>query len=251
MPSIQPRAYGHGYMPKWHRPFLRYITTPDEGGATDTAQQTGTPAPSEAANSAQPGEQPSNAQSQQPDPKPAQSGAQDASQRSALDDAPRDDLLAEVKRLRGENAAKRTQARDSASQRDELKKSLADLLGLGEKEEITPEQLQKQLTEAKDQSTQHEQALRERDTQLAVLRLAPSLSANGTRLLDSRSFLTSLASVDPSDEAAVKTAIQNAVKQDAAFSTIPASSGSHGHQGNGTKPTPKTLDAAISAHYSQ
>lgn len=35
MPNSRPRAFGPGFMPAWHRPWFRYLTTPDLGGGAD------------------------------------------------------------------------------------------------------------------------------------------------------------------------------------------------------------------------
>lgn len=44
MPEPRTRAFGPGFMPAWHRPWFRYITTPDLGGG-DTPPAPPAPAP--------------------------------------------------------------------------------------------------------------------------------------------------------------------------------------------------------------
>src|SRR5690606_15391375 len=93
-------------MPAWHRPWLRYVTSPDEGGAM--GEQSGNTAEPDA--SASPaGEQSGNAQEQQNETSSRQNGSR------SIENATPEELVAEVKRLRAENAASRTNAKTEAA----------------------------------------------------------------------------------------------------------------------------------------
>ncbi|GAB2519506.1 hypothetical protein [Paramicrobacterium agarici] len=93
-------------------------------------------------------------------------------------------------------------------------------------------------------------ATEERDRyarELAVVRNAGALNANADLLLDSASFQKDLASVDPSDNEAVKAAITAALEKNAAYKTgpaLPPSSGG-GHQGGQPSDKPMSLDDAV------
>ena len=124
-------------------------------------------------------------------------------------ESPWDDPVAakaEIERLRKENGAERVNAKKQAADdaRAELTQSLAKALGIVKDEPLDPAQLTQELTAA--QST-----ARQAQVDLAVYRNAATAGADPSALLDSSSFLKSLADIDPNDAAAVQVAITAAV----------------------------------------
>lgn len=89
--------------------------------------------------------------------------------------------------------------------------------------------------------------------QLAVVRASITAKADHEALLDSTSFMASLADVDPKDGAAIKAAIEQAIKANpklAAEAPTADTSGAAipgGPGGSGKRPT--SLGAAVGAHY--
>lgn len=124
---------------------------------------------------------------------------------------------AEIKRLRAENGAARTNAKAQAAEdaRKEVTQSIAKALGLVEDDATDPAKLTASLTQSQADAKQAR-------VELAVFRNAATAGGDPAALLDSTSFLASLAAVDPSDSAAVTAAIQAAV---AANSRLGAASG--------------------------
>lgn len=116
---------------------------------------------------------------------------------------------AEIKKLRQENAAARTNAKAQAAEdaRKELAQTIGKALGLVEDEQIDPAALTEQLTKSQDDAKQAR-------VELAVFRAAAGSGGDAAALLDSRSFLAKLDAVDPSDAAAVSAAIKEAVEAD-------------------------------------
>lgn len=80
--------------------------------------------------------------------------------------------------------------------------------------------------------------------QLAVFKVAPTLEANATRLLDSSAFLASIKDVDPSDSEALSKAIKTAVDADEVFKAAPAAPGTPPFPG-GPRPTPSTRAGSL------
>lgn len=78
-----------------------------------------------------------------------------------------------------------------------------------------PEKLTAEISTAQAQA-------REAQVQLAVYRLAGQHDANADVLLDSASFLRTIAAVDPTDQAAVAAAISAAVESNPLFKATPA-----------------------------
>lgn len=113
---------------------------------------------------------------------------------------------AEIKKLRQENGAARTNAKAQAAAdaKNELAQTIGKALGLVEDEPIDPAKLTASLTTSQAEAKQAR-------VELAVFRTAATAGGDPAALLDSSSFLASLAAVDPSDAAAVTAAIQSAV----------------------------------------
>lgn len=164
------------------------------------------------------------------------------------------DPAAEIARLtkavadaNAEAAKTRTNAKAAAAAeaRAELLKQLS-----GDGEPLTPEQLTQQLTEARTQGTTAQQAAAGTARELAVLRAAQRLGANGDALLDSRSFMNGVSGLDTADPAALTTAvtaqITAAITANPALRTINAGRGGGDFGGGaGSGDGPLDLDAQI------
>lgn len=115
-------------------------------------------------------------------------------------------LRAEIARLRRENGASRTNAKQQAAEeaRTELAQQIGKALGLVEDEPVDPNALTEQLTAS-------QQAARQAQVELAVFRAAAATEADPSALLDSRSFLEKVAEIDPSDADAFQQAITEVI----------------------------------------
>ena len=142
----------------------------------------------------------------------------------AADPAPKANLWedpeaakAEIERLRKENGAARTNAKAQAAEeaRTELANTIGKALGLVEDETIDPAKLTESLTTSQAEAKQAR-------VELAVFRNAATAGGDPAALLDSSSFLASLAAVDPTDSAAVTAAIQSAVTANPRLGAAPA-----------------------------
>ncbi len=112
---------------------------------------------------------------------------------------------AEIERLRRENGAARTNAKAQAAEdaKKELAQTIGKALGFVEDEPIDPAQLTESLTVAQSQAKQAQVAL-------AVYQNAGTVG-DPVALLDSTTFLKSVADIDPTDTAAITAAIEAAV----------------------------------------
>jgi hypothetical protein len=112
---------------------------------------------------------------------------------------------AEIERLRRENGSARTNAKAQAAEdaKKELAQTIGRALGLVEDEAIDPAKLTESLTTAQADAKKAQVAL-------AVFQNAGTVG-DPLALLDSTSFLTSLAGIDPNDSAAITAAIASAV----------------------------------------
>jgi hypothetical protein len=113
---------------------------------------------------------------------------------------------AEIERLRRENASSRTNAKAAAADeaRKELAQQIGKALGLVADEPVDPAKLTEQLTASQEQAKQA--AL-----ELAIFKSSPDAAA-AAALLDSRSFLEKVASLDPSDAEAIRAAVDESVQ---------------------------------------
>ena len=114
---------------------------------------------------------------------------------------------AEIERLRKENGATRTNAKAQAAEeaRVSMAQEIGKALGLIKGDEpADPVKLTEQLTAAGAEA-------RQAKIELAVFRAAQATDADPTALLDSRTFLAKVATVDPSDSAAIEAAVAEAV----------------------------------------
>lgn len=114
---------------------------------------------------------------------------------------------AEIEKLRRENGAARTTAKQQAA--DEARQALAQQIGktLGlvkDDTKVDPAELTSQLTQTQAEA----KAAR---LELAVYKAANTAKADPAALLDSRAFLAQVASIDPTDTAALAAAISGAI----------------------------------------
>lgn len=158
------------------------------------------------------------------------------------------DLAAEKQKRDDAIAAAVADATDKAT-----KGALAEfakLLGGGEQPETDPTKLAEKVTDltgkveaANTELTKAQAEIKTRDLQLAVALAAPALGANTALLLKNEEFKNSIASVEPTDEAAITAAITKALQANAALKQPPARSGAGDHTG----PTIQSLEAQLDA----
>ncbi|WP_130012146.1 hypothetical protein [Serinicoccus sediminis] len=186
---------------------------------------------------------------------PADVAAQQQATQQTQDPAPAGDnpwadpdkAKAEIERLRRENGAERTTAKQQAADqaRTELLASLSPALkALGldipGDEQVTPEALAEQARTNKADADKARDDAREARVELAVFRRADTHSADAQALLDSRTFLAKVADLDPSSDDfgsklddAIKTAVSDNPKLKAA-PVVGSSSADHaGGSGEG------------------
>lgn len=123
---------------------------------------------------------------------------------------------AEIERLRRENGAARTNAKAQAAEeaRTELAQTIGKALGLVKDEPIDPATLTESLTTSQAEAKQAR-------VELAVFRNAATAGADPTALLDSTTFLKSVADIDPNDGAAITAAIAKAVETNPRLAVAP------------------------------
>lgn len=114
---------------------------------------------------------------------------------------------AEIERLRRENGAARTTAKQQAAEeaRNELAQSIGKALGLVKDEPVDPTELTKQVSAS-------QAAAKAAQVELAVFRAAAGTDADPSALLDSRAFLAKVADIDPSDSVAIAAAIAESIE---------------------------------------
>lgn len=164
-----------------------------------------------------------------------------------------------IQNIKGDLAAEK-QKRDDAIQTavqkataDAQKNTLAEFAKLltGENApETDPEKLNEALTALKGQVTEKDTALaqaqaavKQSAVALQVALHAPALGGNTALLLANEQFKTSIASAEPTDEAAIKAAITKALQDNAALKQPPARSGAGEHTG----PTIQSLESQLKA----
>jgi len=136
----------------------------------------------------------------------------------------------------GKTAAEQ-KAQESADRFEQFTKGLGGLLGF-EAPETDPAKLQAKVTDlssqvqAKDGDLSKAQAdLKARDLTIAVLQSPAARDANTALLLNNEQFKTTIASVEPTDGAAITAAITKALQDNAALKATPSRSGGGEHQG--------------------
>jgi hypothetical protein len=188
-------------------------TPPAPSNGPDGAQGGGD---SNAAGTPQPPAQPT-PQGDPAPPAPSQPATPEPSEQpdqgqQGLEAASRDDLLAEIRTLRRENAKRRTttqEATQTAAEqaKSELAQQIGKALGLVEDGEATPDA--SKLTE---QLTAQTQAAKQAQLELAVYKAASMHGADADALLDSRSFLEKVADLDPTNTDELNAAIKDVVE---------------------------------------
>jgi hypothetical protein len=197
----------------------------------------------------------------------AQQGATSTGQTGAVKETGTD-LAATVARLEKDLAAARKDAgaaRVNAKQAaaDEARAELAQQIGkaLGLVKDDTPPdpaELTKQITAHTARVSELESALRAKDVELAVHAAAEKHQAKVSALLDSRSFLRAIGSLDPAAKsfpADLDTAIKTAIDSNPSFRTAPQAGRSGadltGGPGETGKSRPTSIGAAVRGLYSQ
>ncbi|MCX5229678.1 hypothetical protein [Streptomyces sp. NBC_00233] len=168
-------------------------------------------------------------------------------------------LEKELADARKEAAKNRTTAKQQAADeaRTALAQEIGKALGLVKADEAPdPEKLAAAIAEKDTALTAKDADLRARDVELAVWSRAEKAGAKASALLDSRSFVKTLAGLDPAEKGFTKAlddAITAAVKDNASFAVQTASrSGgdlSGGTGESGAKQRSGSLAGAIQNHY--
>lgn len=164
-----------------------------------------------------------------------------------------------VENLRADAATAKTktdaaiQAAADKAQKDTLAQ-FAKLLGGGEQEETDPVKLAAKVTDltsqiaAKDTDlTKAQAATKAGQLSTAVAILSHGLGGSARLLLANEEFKTSIASVEPTDEAALTAKIKAAIQANAALKATPSSSGDSNHQGGQVPDLEKLLAASEKA----
>lgn len=163
-----------------------------------------------------------------------------------------DDALKVIADLRKENARQRTSAKEAAANeaRQDMAATIARALGYNPEGEEAPdpeEQVRTLTTQIEATRAEAEQAALE----LAIYRTASTVGANPDALLDSRSFMQTMAKVDAANADAVTEAITTAIKNNPTLKAAQAVGSTrvdHTPGGNGHA-EPKSLTEALSARY--
>lgn len=155
-------------------------------------------------------------------------------------------LRADITKLReGQDAAIKAAVEEAQKQ---FAQTLGGALGLTPQVETDPVKLQAAVTDltskvadADTKLTKAAADIKARDLSLAVALIAPGLGANTKLLLANEQFKTSIASAEPTDEAALTAAITKALQENAALKQPPARAGHEQHTG----PTVQSLEAQL------
>lgn len=171
-----------------------------------------------------------------------------------------------VKKYRKEAAEANGKAREEARQKAaeaavaDVTKKIAEALGLtkAETDKLTPEQLQQKLEESTSTASKAQEAAKQTQIELAVYRTASKKDIGGDpeALLDSRSFLAKVQTLDPAAKDfndKVSQAIKDAIKDNPKLKLqagAGSSSADHGGAGGDTgSKTAKSLTDAVGGHY--
>lgn len=183
----------------------------------------------------------------------AVAAAAQAAAAKAIDAAPADPwddpaaARTEIEKLRRENGADRTNAKTAAA--EEARSALAQQIGkaLGFVADDTPVDPQKLTADLTAAQTSAKQATLE----LAVYKAASAVKADASALLDSRSFLEQVSTIDPTDSAALAAAITAATTSNPRLkaSQVAAVGGADLTGGTGTVRTYTRAQIADTAFY--
>ena len=130
-----------------------------------------------------------------------------------------------------------TQAQQSWTQQ------IGQALGITKVEETDPAKLNASISDLTSKVTEKDSALASSARTIAVLSNPAIRNANSKLLLSNKAFTDSIASADPTDEAAITAAINKALQDNAALKATPTRSGSGEHQGA----TVQSLEAQLAA----
>jgi F0F1-type ATP synthase membrane subunit b/b' len=126
----------------------------------------------------------------------------------------------EIAKVRKEAGDYRTKAQTAAEQaQKELTDKLAVALGLKKDAAADPAALTASLTAAQEKANQSAR-------ELAIFKSAAATGADPSRLLDSNSFMSSVAGLDPSDGAAISAAITAAIAANPLLKAVQAAAAS-------------------------
>lgn len=178
--------------------------------STPEPQGTGAPAaePAPSAEPAAPTQSPASPAATAPTAPSGQEppASQPAGQASGVEELP-SWAQRELKKLRDENASSRVKAKEVSdqltqfqSEQEKQRDAFARALGLVSDEPLTPEQLTEQLNATQAERDAERDRARQTAVELAVFRHAAQSGADGNALLDSRSFLNQVGSLDPTAE---------------------------------------------------
>lgn len=159
-----------------------------------------------------------------------------------------------ISRLRNENKKERLEAKQNAATeaankaRQDIVTQIAQALGLADTEDKTPsvDDLTRELATSADAVETAKQTARAAQRQLTVYQIATQLGADPVALTDSRSFNEKIDDLDPTDNAAIKAAIEEAVKTNPRF-TQPSTGAAFRveHPGGAKSTEPLSLTDAI------
>lgn len=155
-------------------------------------------------------------------------------------------IRGDFKRERAARQAAEKKATDALAAAEaaqtEMAKKVGKALGLVEDEEVDPAKLI-------EQATTSQKAAKKAAVELAVFRAAATANADPEALLDSRTFLATVADIEPSDSAALVAAITDAVATNPRLGKAePVVPGMRPNRAQGTSAQPPVgIDAQIAA----
>lgn len=159
-----------------------------------------------------------------------------------------------LKAARDEAAQNRIKAREATEQMESLRTTLGKALGLIKDDDGKGEGPDAEALAAQVEKSQAEATTAARE--LAVYKAAASNGADPAKLLDSRSFLSSIENVDHTDDKAIGQAIKTAVDGNKSFALARAAGAStadtaSGPGGGSTLEADMSLNDAVAAHYNR
>lgn len=160
-----------------------------------------------------------------------------------------ENLRGEVAAAKGDKTELTTRLTAAETKFNQFAQGLGGLLGF-EAPETDPEKLQAKVTDLSTQITEKDSTITKAQADLKAANLSTQvailggpLGANIPLLLNNEEFKTSIASVEPTDGAALTAAITKALQANAALKQPPTRSGAGEHTG----PTIQTLESQLKA----
>lgn len=164
-----------------------------------------------------------------------------------------EDALKVIADLRKENARSRTNAKETAANeaRNDIANSIAKALGIVTDDTTETPDPAEQVTALTNQVAETKTRAEQAQLELAVYKTAGTAGANPDALLDSRSFMNTIATIDPTDIEAVKVAVTDALTANPTLKATPAVGPNRiDHTPGGSGHTePKTLTEVLNARY--